>query len=223
MAQINQDEWQKAMDQMNAELEYEAEIDRANLERKKQIAQDEKDLNQAKWATIVRGAYASIDLMNAVSEDLYQRDLARAGNNEKLQEESNKRNFARNKALRIGETIINTAAAIMQVQAQPAVAADITQTLRTILTSIVAVQGAAQVAVIAKQQYRPGVSSGSAPSSPSVAVPSIQNPNSIMPGQFMNIGDFKPGLMQEQRVYVVESEITGVQRKVRVIENRSRF
>ena len=79
-------------------------------------------------------------------------------------EENAKRAFGITKALRIGEAIANTAAAIMN---QLAVPQDAPTGANFVKAGIVAVTGAAQIATIARTKYQSTAQSPTAPSTPS--------------------------------------------------------
>ena len=63
--------------------------------------------------------------------------------------------FRANKLNSLANIAMNTAQAVMGVNANPTVNADVTQTLRTLLTNLVLGIGAAQGAVVASQRFQP--------------------------------------------------------------------
>ena len=130
------------------------------------------------------------------------------------------RAFNRNKALGIVNAAINTAAGVTAVLASPTNKIDPTGTLQAVQIAFVIATGLAQIATIASQRFDANsFSSGGGGNNPSV--PAEQA--TVETGQFLDTGEFKAGDPRERRVYVVESDITGIQRKVQVIENRSKF
>jgi TP901 family phage tail tape measure protein len=66
-----------------------------------------------------------------------------------------KKAFAVDKANSIAQIGIQTALGIAQINANPAVNADVTQTLRALLTGLVAATGAAQIAAVGAQKFTP--------------------------------------------------------------------
>ena len=90
--------------------------------------------------------------ISGIINDRYNQEIALAGDNQEQIEEIQKEQFETNKAFGIVDAIINTAQGIMQVWgtfgANPVVAG--------ILSGVVAAVGAAQVGLIASQQFIPG-------------------------------------------------------------------
>jgi hypothetical protein len=135
-------------------------------------------------------------------------------------EENAKKAFAITKALRIGEAVANTAAAIMT---QLAVPQDAFSGANFVKAGIVAVTGAAQIATIAKSKFSPGSSTaerpsvGSAPSgggggfTPNISFTGIgQNPLAGMFGQPM-------------QAYVVGQQMNNANMLERRIRNSATF
>ena len=135
-------------------------------------------------------------------------------------EENAKKAFAITKALRIGEAVANTAAAIMT---QLAVPQDALTGANFVKAGIVAVTGAAQIATIAKSKFSPGSSTaerpsvGSAPSgggggfTPNISFTGIgQNPLAGMFGQPM-------------QAYVVGQQMNNANMLERRIRNSATF
>ena len=123
------------------------------------------------------------------------------------------KNFKINKALRIGEGIMNTAAAVLQALGTLPPPASF------VAAGIAAVAGAAQVATIAKTKFQAegGVSSVSRPNIPSAPTPSAQpmTPNI----RFQSVDNQLAGIAgQPMRAYVVNQDITNanqLERRIR--------
>lgn len=212
--------WQSAVQSMNEEaINEEKRLADAKLEIQKEAANQRIAVEREVQSLSISIANSGLSIWNELNQQAYNSDLERSGKNEKLQDEANRRNFNRQKNFQTAQAIVNTAAAVAGINGNSAVNADITQTLRTILTGLVIGIGAAQIATIQSQEYKSGFSGGGASS---FATPAIAT-TTVTPGQFFNPSDFKPGDVRERRVYVVESEISGVQRKVQVIQNRAKF
>ena len=136
--------------------------------------------------------------------------MNRAGASDKLKEQAAKRDFNRRKALGIVSATIETARAITEAAPDP------------IRITFAALTGVSQIAVIASQKFNSGNAGSIAPP---VTAPNI-SPGitpTVTTGQFTGFGEFKPGELENRRVYVVESDITGVQRRIQVIEDRSKY
>jgi hypothetical protein len=182
----------------------------------------EKMSNEEKVNSIIETARYGAEAIDSINQLISQQDEQRVKRGEITEDQAAKRAFNRQKALGIVNAAINTAAGITAVffsAVDPITAA--------IRIAFVAATGAAQIAKIASQKFEPksGGSSANAGGGPGPGptLPAGATQPTVQTGQFSNFSDFKPGELQEQRVYVVESDITGVQRKVRVIENRSRY
>jgi hypothetical protein len=123
------------------------------------------------------------------------------------------KNFKINKALRIGEGIMNTAAAVLQALGTLPPPASF------VAAGIAAVAGAAQVATIAKTKFQAegGTSSVSRPNIPSAPTPSAQpmTPNI----RFQSVDNQLAGIAgQPMRAYVVNQDITNanqLERRIR--------
>lgn len=123
------------------------------------------------------------------------------------------KNFKINKALRIGEGIMNTAAAVLQALGTLPPPASF------VAAGIAAVAGAAQVATIAKTKFQAegGASSVSRPNIPSAPTPSAQpmTPNI----RFQSVDNQLAGIAgQPMRAYVVNQDITNanqLERRIR--------
>jgi hypothetical protein len=123
------------------------------------------------------------------------------------------KNFKINKALRIGEGIMNTAAAVLQALGTLPPPASF------VAAGIAAIAGAAQVATIAKTKFQAegGASSVSRPNIPSAPTPSAQpmTPNI----RFQSVDNQLAGIAgQPMRAYVVNQDITNanqLERRIR--------
>jgi TP901 family phage tail tape measure protein len=81
-----------------------------------------------------------------------QFELNKAGENEEQIKEINKRYADIEFAIQAAQIAANTALAIAQINANPAVNADLTQILRGVLTGLVAANGAAQLVILNQQR-----------------------------------------------------------------------
>ena len=131
------------------------------------------------------------------------------------------RNFKLNKALALSTAIINTAEAITTAltdKTQPSTIARILQ------TAAVAAAGAAQIATISRQQFKPDTSSTAPPPVPTPPPPTGTNEagGSILPGQTSSGGN--NNIQQEPiRAYVLVSDVNNAQQANQQIVNLSKL
>lgn len=179
----------------------------------------EKQAAINKTNAIIQTAQYGAQALDGINQLVYTLDENRRIAGEMSDKEVAQRAFNRNKAFSIVNAAINTAAGVTAVLASPTNKIDPTGTLQATQIAFVIATGLAQIATITAQkfdasQYNQAPSATTTPSAPE---------QTVQTGQFANFGDFKPGELEDRRVYVIESDITGVQRKVQVIENRSKF
>lgn len=186
------------------------------------ILQTEQELTQKQiqeMAAVADSAIAFGNLMDAF-------DDARRDANGKLDIESQKKAFYRNKELQKGAVLINTAAGVSNALSTQNYAGAIA----------IGIAGMAQYAKILAVQFNPeggetsGGSSGGSSGGGSITPPSMATPPSApLMGQGylnqnfnpngINTMGFKPG--NDLRVYVLEQDITSLQNRVKVSEKRS--
>jgi phage-related protein len=179
----------------------------------------EKQAAINKTNAIIQTAQYGAQALDGINQLVYTLDENRRIAGEMSDKEVAQRAFNRNKAFGIVNAAINTAAGVTAVLASPTNKIDPTGTLQATQIAFVIATGLAQIATISAQkfdasQYNQAPSATTTPSAPE---------QTVQTGQFANFGDFKPGELEDRRVYVVESDITGIQRKIQVIENRSKF
>ena len=180
----------------------------------------EKQAAIDKANAIIQTAQYGAQSLDAFNQLIYTLDENRRMSGEVNEKAMAQRAFNRNKALGIVNAAINTAAGVTAVLASPTNKIDPTGTLQAVQIGFVIATGLAQIATIASQRFDANsFSSGGGGNNPSI--PAEQA--TVETGQFLDTGEFKAGDPRERRVYVVESDITGIQRKVQVIENRSKF
>lgn len=210
------------MDRQKAlnDIEINAFFERSEQIRIKDEEEKQKRIeNVNEFLDYSRQGLQALDSLDQLISNL---QFNRAKGNEKMEIEAQKRAFNRSKALGIVQAGINTAQGITAVLASPANKVDPTGTLMATQIAAVSILGGIQIAAIAAKKFDPGttaVNNGPGP------LPNVNSntQNTVSNGQFLNVGNFKPGEDVEKRVYVVESDITGVQKKVQVIENRSTY
>jgi hypothetical protein len=152
----------------------------------------------------------------------------------KKRREEQKKAFEAEKAIRITQAVLQTAAAVLNAFSSGVATPIIGPATGAIFAGIAAAFGAVQIGLIAAQKF-PGDSGGggaSAPSVPSVSTPSLNASGSITP-QIFQPNTFGTNFQQEEtfggggtttpvlRAYVVESDITATQNRLDGIRNTS--
>ena len=155
-------------------------------------------------------ATASVNAFSALNNLITQNENQNRSKNAKERLALEKKQFERGKALGIVNTVINTAQAIMAQMANP------TPYVGIALAALAGVTGALQVAAIASQKFDGG--SGTITQVGSVGAidtPSANNAPAVpLTPQSIPI---------PQQVFVTETDITGTQQQVNVIEGLSKI
>lgn len=204
-------------DEVAAQEEQQRILDEKDKADKQKKLDEEKAYADAKRDLAISSAQG---ILSALSEI----NTAFAGNSEKAARKA----FGIQKALSIAETVIGTYSAAQNAfantLANPAwkLSPDGGLTAASIAAGVAIAGGLARVTAISKQQFQSSASSspasgggGSAGSPPSGQTPSL-NPD--VPRQRLAVD---ANGVPETRVYVVESEITSVQDRVRRIDRRA--
>jgi len=150
--------------------------------------------------------------------DSYNKDL-----------ELRRKAFKQQKAIQITQAVIGTAQGVVAALANPF-------PLNIVMAALAGVVGATNIGLIAAQKFPEGDGPPSAPTPAPIPTPSdvsnqsekisSQGPdNKFIAPQFFGLGGKQLSDSQEtyQKVYVVESDITRMQKKVNVIEDRARI
>jgi len=150
--------------------------------------------------------------------DAYNKDL-----------ELRRRAFKQQKAIQITQAVIGTAQGVVAALANPF-------PLNIIMAALAGVVGATNIGLIAAQKFPEGDGPPSAPNPAPIPTPSdVSNQsdslktsapdNKFIAPQFFGLGGKQMSDNQEtySKVYVVESDISDVQRRVNVIEDRARI
>jgi hypothetical protein len=186
----------------------EAEDEYYKVKREQELL-EEQQLNELKVQAVYNGLSTIANLAQAF-----------AGESEKGQEKA----FKIQKAVGIASTIMDTYQSATKAYNSLAGIPVVGPVLGGIAAGAAVAAGLANVQRIRQQQFRSSSAGGGVPPPPPPPNLSGANqPTTVSTGQFTGFGEFKPGELVAQRVYVVESDISGVQRKVQVIENRSKF
>jgi hypothetical protein len=179
-------------------------------EKKKQI---KKKYAAEERANELANAAASVQLAGQAFGALAQLSEALGKDNEKNAEKT----FKITKALRIGEAIASTAAAIMM---QFAVPQDALTGANFVKAGIVAATGAAQIATIASAKFQPsGGGGGNKPSSPSIPTAGASAQPMTPNISFNNTENQLAGMLgRPMRAYVINQDITNanqLERRIR--------
>jgi hypothetical protein len=223
---------------MNVQMEKELNVVGTTEEKKQQIrefyAQEEKELNKKLYedkvakvqktvSQVLDFAKAGADLMSAIADLQQKKEEGALKKGEKLSDKAQERQFKNRQKLAIVNAIIDTAGATMQAYSKmpdPISA--------SIYAALIAATGAIQIATIAAQKFVPNGSdsSGSGTTSSNIGgVPSTEQTNISTPTLF-GLGQFNPANApsnQQQRVYVLESDITRSQQNVRQVQVSATF
>lgn len=187
-----------------------ADVTAAYEEKKKQIKKKYADEDRQRE---VEQAAKSAELAGQTFGALAQLTEALGKGNEKNAEKT----FKLTKALRIGEAVANTAAAIMS---QLAVPQDALTGANFVKAGIVAATGAAQVAAIAATKFQRGGGAGATRTSQPSIPTSTATAQPLTPNiQFGNTENQLAGLLgRPMRAYVVNQDITNanqLERRIR--------
>lgn len=201
------------------ELEIREHYNALIQESNAKTAQARRD-EEAKTAQSVIDSVQSVaNLSSAIGDLMTQRENKRVKDGEMLAVDAQKKQFKRNKAAGIVSAIINTAQGITQAWTLPPPA-------NYIQAGIIAATGAIQIAKISEQKFEPdaptssGGSIGSIGGAPNTAQTNISTPT------LYGLGNFNPANIPgnaQQRVYVMESDITNAQQRVRSVQVASEF
>ncbi len=116
-------------------------------------AAEAKIQNLEMWA---KAATGFVDVVGTYIEIAKQQELQAAGDNDKKKEAIEKKYAKRQKSIAIAQTIIEGAVEIARVNSNAGVNADLSQTLRTILTALAIARTVGTVALIASTEYAKG-------------------------------------------------------------------
>jgi hypothetical protein len=182
------------------------------------------------WSVSYKKAFDQVLEEPSKGADLLKRDVTAAidfVNNlntifTKDNEKRAKRNFKLNKALALSTAVINTAEAITTAltdKTQPSTL------IRILQTAAVAAAGAAQIATISRQRFKPDGDGGDTPS-PSAPPPPPLPTGVNNPGQTITPGQTSTGQQIQQepvRAYVLVSDVNSAQQANTQIENLSKL
>jgi hypothetical protein len=203
--QIQSLEKQKQLEIDNAEA-----IGESTLEVEKKYNDQIAKLRQARIQKGFDTAKAAAGALGALNDLLTSRENRNANLSEKEKEKIRQKQFKRDKALALVNTAIATGEAIAKASPNP------------LLIAFAAVTGAAQLAAIASKKYNPDATNETAPDTPTT--PTTEDGGGLAPAaQLTQLGALASPTAVNNRVFVVESDITNTINKVQVAENQSKF
>lgn len=211
--QYEESEKQRVVDEANRHATEAA----AALQAQNDIDTQKRIDNEKKVAEERQNAFAiaasGMNALSALNNLITQSESQNRNKNAKERLALEKKQFERSKALGIVNTVINTAQAIMAQMANP------TPYVGIALAALAGVTGALQVAAIASQKFEGGGSAtiSQVGSASDVTVP--QQPNTAVP----TIPQTPQSIPIPQQVYVTETDISGVQGQVNVIEGLAKI
>jgi uncharacterized membrane protein HdeD (DUF308 family) len=229
---------QLKLEQMRVQMEKEIAVVGLTEEKKDSIrqyyAQKEKELNQELYLNkvdsikkttdeVVKFAQVGASLTRAIFDLQTQEENNRLQAGEKLSKETQRKQFNRNKAAGIVDAIISTAQGVMNAYAS--IKEPITASIFAALT---AATGAVQIATISRQKFNPDDTSGSSGSLSNIGGGTMPNTNqtNISTPTLFGLGQFNPTNFPgntQQRVYVLESDITRAQNNVKQVQVAANF
>lgn len=202
-----------------------------DLERKARATEREIELNQRAWKNGVELAQKGNQMAQSLSDALFAFKSRNADKDLAKQKKNAEDQFKVNKALQISTAIITGIQSVMAAFANgmknpipllgPATAG--------VYAAIAGITAAANVAKIASTKFDSSsftpTDTGGTPATPDGGTPPA--PTNFQPNQFFGLGQQTavgmPGGPKPIKVYVTESDITGMQEQVSVIETRARL
>lgn len=214
---------QQEVDDLYAEIAQEGRLKESDaiyaeiakrLKAKKEASDKEKEIDE-------KTRQANIDAVQNGLSTIANLAQLFAGKSEKAQ----KRAFDIQKAANIAGAIVETYRSATGAYASQLIPGEPTSVVRAKIAAAAAVAaGLLNIKRIKDQKFNsPATGGGAGGENISSAPTTLQSQTTVTTGQFAGFGEFKPGELTDRRVYVVESDITGVQRKIQVIEDRSKF
>ena len=206
----------KAIQEKSAQEEKDRKkkIEEEKLAFTKKRAEDEKKIEQQRINDSFQIARAGSNALMALNNLITTNENNNRKKNAAEDLALRKKQFERGKALAIVNTVINTAQAIMAQMSNP------TPYVGIALAALAAATGAIEIATISSQKFDGGGSVGiSSPSAGSTTTPSPTGGNNSVP----TIPNTPQSIPIPQQVYVTETDISGTQHKVNVIENLSKI
>ena len=197
---------------------------RYNLLELENTKKTEQAKYRARLESTQRGlavAQAATNALSALNDLITQNENNNLKKGEKASIEVQRRQFNRQKALGVTNAVISTASAVAAALGPPNVAP-----YSFIVAGLTAAAGALQIATIASQKFNPDASgSDSGTAAPIGGLPGIGAQEAQVPSapNLSGLGNTSNKDIGTGRVYVVESDITDAQGRVRIARDNSRL
>ena len=191
----------------------------------KDAADKEEQLDQDTTSAKLKIAEAFVSSMQGLSDLVFDITNANLKKGTEAQLKAAKEQFKINKAIQISAAIISIISGeINALTAKSTIPDPFAQPYRVLNAVSIGLAGAANIAKIAGTQFNPGGGGGSAPST--TVPPTTPSPTSMTAAQTLGLGQMttpqiQTGGLKYTKVYVTETDITGVQNKVNVIQSRA--
>ena len=208
-------ELQAAGDNNDAKLAIEQDYLKKIKDLKDQEAENEKKKRKEVTDVIVSTGQNAIDSLSTMSANYFDGELKRAGNNQAQRNKILKKQFNTEKAFNLARAAIDGTRSVMAAMELPPPAS-------YIMAGINAAMAISNIAKISSQQFTPeGGSSTPNVSAGSAGSGSIPTQNFTAP-QFYGLGQTQTmSNIQQQKVVVVETDITKTQNKVSGIQAKA--
>lgn len=203
-------------------------------EANRELTDKLKELNKERFDNYTQIAQNTITAFQGLSDLTFAIGKANNKRTEEEQEKSAKRQFEINKGIQIASAVISTITGVVNaLTAKTVVPEPMGSILKAANAIAVGIAGAANIAKIEATRYTSKSSSTTVSSTPSSGGGGGEAgggmtgtaPTTLQPNQFFGLGQTTPGGTPMtggvQKVYVVESDITAVQDRVKVIESRA--
>lgn len=209
-------------EQAAADAEYNILVEK--VKKKKELADTEALRNQQIRDAEFALASASLNSLQSLSDTFFSIRLANLEKGSKKEQEVAKRQFNINKALSISSTLISGFQGVVNaLSAKSTIPEPFGQALKVANAVSIGLATAANVAKISAQQFKAtGGSTGSGGGTPRTGGGNTPNISTPTPPQ-AQLPNQQGTFIQDQRVYVLESDISKAQSRVTRVEEQARF
>lgn len=204
------------LEQMAIDAQRSIDAYKFELDEKARLDQEAQDAKNKMIANGLRDAQNSFNMLSSINDAFLDEGLAKAGDNEAKKEKIRKASFERQKTINVALATIDGAKAVSSIIAQyPKFDGGIA--MAGALASAIITTGA-QLNKIKNTKYNSS-SSGST----STGLRTGNNTSNAVDGVGINPVTNTSTVLGDNKVYVVESDITNTQNKVMILESQSTF
>lgn len=204
-----------------------AENDETIRQSKKQKQKDDADGEIGDWQRRAEIAKQGLSSMQNISDTFFNIRMANLKKGSAEEERVAKKQFQINKSIQISLAVITGLQGILSAATAKSILPEPFRTIQNIANAVgAATLMASTVSKIASTQYQSGSSGGSAPSlqAPQSSAPQIQtSAPQIQPSTRLNEQGQNLSQPQTIRAYVVETDGTAAQNRVKRLENQASF